>query len=280
MLHPLQILLDDLDKLHYPLYVTEKIDGARCAIIKVSTTKTVPASKAGKLFRNVHVNRLLSGLPVGLDGEIVVSDSPQKCAGTLNAQSASIDGLKYYLFDCINTANYEDRQKDLVDTYNRIIAPNAEWKKHIEIVPNYLVQDAKGVRALFDKTLSKEYPFGEGLVLRDPKGFYRFGRATMKNQLALKLKAVDRKIARVVSIKPLVTHAGTVHKEVGSLRCVCDEFDSEFDVGTGFTDIQRRHLFTTIQRGDFIVFQHKIQGSLNAPCQPVFIKYLGAQNHE
>lgn len=94
----------------------------------------------------------------------------------------------------------------------------------------------------------------EGIMLRDPKGFYKFGRSTLNEQLLIKVKPWHDAEARVIGFVEKKTnnniqtrdelgyakrskHKANLQgcKTLGALKAYSKEF-GDFEIGSGFTE--------------------------------------------
>lgn len=237
----------NLDELTYPIYASFKLDGIRC-----TTPNDLVLSRKLKPIPNKFVQAQLKGMPVGFDGELMVQ-------GNFNHLSSSImsfDGepdFVYFVFDlCDQPANmtFEQRQEKLKE----YVAELGKCLPRVAVVAQRLCTSAEEVRKYYDIAIASGY---EGLILRSPKGLYKEGRSTLKQQWMLKLKPVEDTEAIVSSFTELmhndneavVNEVGDQERNkqqsgmrggdmLGALVCV-DKDGHIVNIGSGFTTEQR-----------------------------------------
>jgi DNA ligase-1 len=132
----------------------------------------------------------------------------------------------------------------------------------------------------------------EGVMVRDPEGLYKFGRATARGGELTKIKRFVDGEAVVVGVEERMHNENpaeedelgntkrSTHQEnmvpagdLGSFVC-CTPDGVRFGVGTGLTSTQRKALWEDRHNlvGKWIKFKHFAQvGVVNAPRFPVFL---------
>lgn len=267
------------ENLTYPKVISPKLDGIRClAFNGIAYTRSL------KPVRNYHVQFLFQKNRLhGFDGELIVgSPTSPDCIRNTTSGVMSFDGVpefKYYIFD-----NWER---------------TVEWQS-INIKPKFLpdfcellehedVFSYEDILKSTDKYLSEGY---EGAMLRDPKGFYKQGRAAEREQTLIKIKKfVDIEVKIVgfdeementnPAIKDNLGHskrskhsANMVRKNrLGALVCSHPDFTDWFPVGSGLDHATKEYIWAN--RNDFYGKYAKIKyfehGTMDAPRHPVFI---------
>lgn len=274
---------EDLEQLQFPLYASAKLDGWRCLI-----KDSIALSRKLKPIRNKFVQSVLGNEKFnGFDGEIIVGppNSPNAMQATTSGLS-SVEGepdFTYHVFD------KWDRQVDF---------HIAGWYPQIgtSIIKPLLQQFITNISELeqFETDcLSQGY---EGVITRSLSSPYKFGRSTTKQQWLLKLKRFQTDEAIIVSTEELMHNANEAttdtlglterssHQEnkvgmgkLGALVCrQLGESKPTFNIGTGFTDLDRQALWATRHSliGKTITFKHFAQtGVLEKPRNPVFISF-------
>lgn len=137
---------------------------------------------------------------VGLDGEFIFG--PPNKATTFNLSTSGCNnamggnGFTFYAFDIWNVAfDADDRYSLLCD---RIGSMPAELRKQIVLVNQMRIGTWCLLEQIYNEKLDDGY---EGLILKNPKGRYKNGRSTLKEQTLLKLKMFDTSEARILSVK-------------------------------------------------------------------------------
>ena len=101
-----------LAKLTFPKLVLPKYDG-----IRVHTNGGRLYSRTGKLIPNVWLQKQLSGLISGLEGEVVVNGNFADTTSCLRSYDKTDFDFRYYLFDSsLSVGDYNDRYMFLVDS--------------------------------------------------------------------------------------------------------------------------------------------------------------------
>lgn len=279
-----------LNTLRYPVLVSEKLDGIRCVI-----KDGVALSRTLKPIRNKYIQSVL-GKPCynGLDGELIIGDPTAKdCMRATNSGVMSIEGtpdFKYFVFDIWDRPgiNY----KNVVQTLEsrRSIYSN---NPHITILSQRLCYNADTLTAYEDNALSAGY---EGLIVRCPNSYYKFGRATQKEGVFYKLKRFTQDEAVVVGYKPLLKNdndaainaLGYTQRSAAmsgkiempllgalTLKALHDGEIVTFDIGTGFTFNERYDLWLERRSliGKIVTYKYFSVGIKEKPRQPVFVSF-------
>ena len=271
-----------LDELKFPLYASTKLDGLRALVID-----GVVYSRSLKPIRNKHVQKLF-GKPEheGFDGELVVGniyakDVFQKTTSGVMSEDGEPD-VKFYVFDLwsLPTLSYESRQRELEEiilngNYDSVVYHMIHKCENKEDVNFYLEHES---------VLG-----GEGLILRNPDGIYKYGRSTPKQQLSVKVKFFEQDEFEVVGFEERMHNSNeqTINElgyasrssakdglvpmnTLGSL--VLKYGDTTFKVGTGFNDQQRKEIWDNKENylGKLASVRYMSVGSKDLPRVPSF----------
>ncbi len=211
-----------VDKLRFPLYVSDKLDGLRCVVMngKALTRSLKPVPN--KFIYNLLSNPLLNGL----DGEIIVgsptaencfhiTQSNVMCKGTVPVN------FTFFVFDWFGQPGLDFCAR--LDMYNNLAnEASLEFDKRgitqITVVPHIqrLCSTWEKIKAYEDYILTAGY---EGLILRSPEGRYKFGRATANEQYMLKLKRFIDDEAEIVGFEELMHNNNEAFKdELGATK--------------------------------------------------------------
>lgn len=269
--------MPSLDELTYPLWASTKLDGIRCLIVN-----GVAVSRALKPIPNKHIQSLLSKPEYeGLDGELMLR------SGDFNSvQSAvmSVEGkpdFYYAVFDYHDmiACNYVNRHSVLW----------TKWVDHDLIKPltQQIVSSSKQLQELYDASIAAGF---EGLILRKPGSFYKFGRSTLREATMLKLKPSNDMEAKVVGFEELLHneneatidnlgHTVRSHENIGKFggdtlgSLVCTLPDGiTFKIGTGF-DAATRHSIWAARDNylhKLVTFKYQELSKYGVPRFPVF----------
>jgi DNA ligase-1 len=225
----------------------------------------------------------------GLDGEIIVgSPTAKDVYRKTNSVVMSQDKVEPFLFFCFDFWN------NLKDTYD-VRMTELEYHLH-RLHPNIIflkphrISDQRELNAYEQQCLLEGY---EGVVLRSMSGQYKYGRTTLKEQNAWKLKRYMDSEAVVVGIaeementneatvnelgrtKRSIHQAGMVGKgTMGALEVRDLVTGVEFNIGTGFDAKDRANLDWI---GKTVKYKYFPVGIKDKPRHPV---YLGLRDME
>src|ERR1044072_5650445 len=275
----------DLDNLKYPVIVQPKLDGIRCIV-----ADGVAYSRRLKLIPNLHISRVLElELLIGemYDGELILKGGAtfQDVASGIMTQEG-IPDFEYVIFDTIdNGIKYSTR-------YNLLRAHIKEQDSdYLSAIYSVEVDSADELRVFETEILEKGY---EGIIIRDPNSPYKFGRSTKKEGYLLKLKRFEDAEAEVIGVETFYHNANPLeYNELGYakhsahntnliplgklgaliVRGTTGQFKGvEFNVGSGFTDEQRRDLWSNLEglKRQIITYKYQKVGSKDKPRCPIF----------
>jgi DNA ligase 1 len=274
----------------FPVLATPKIDGHR-AYRKDDNL----LSRSGKPIRNTTIRRILIELlPNGADGEIVAGEDFQdvgKAVGTSIGSAYYTDTFKFYWFDYVTNPHlpYFERMHQMeqyIQTHQKILSH--EQCTIVPLIPN-LMDNLNQLNAYEEKCLAEGY---EGVMIRNLKGAYKFGRSTMKDGILLKIKRFVDDEAIIIGLEEAIINTNEAFKsELGYAKrsskkdglvnanklgkFVVKKDNMIFKIGTGFTDAQRREFW---EKGDALIgqlvtFKYFPVGIKELPRHPVFLKF-------
>lgn len=182
-------------KLKFPVVVQKKIDGVRGINLEGMLT-----GRSLKLHKNRYATKVFSRPEfVGLDGELTYGSetSPTLCRDTSSALS-TITGepeLTWHVFDFVteNTIDlpYTERLQRL---YSYVFSLN---HPQVKAVPHHYCTTLEEVLSWEDHYLNLGY---EGLILRDPNGKHKSGRATVTKGELLRIKRFSEEDCVVLEV--------------------------------------------------------------------------------
>lgn len=236
----------------FPLLASNKLDGVRATVQNGRLY-----SRALKLIPNKYVQNVF-GLPElnGLDGELILGDPtvPDAYRKTVSAvmTASGCPKVTFHVFDCFCQMPFEMRLElagDMITAFSSGVIRVHHWE-----VMN-------PVHLLNLETLAVEAGY-EGLMIRDPQGPYKQGRSTENEGWLLKLKRFEDAEAEVIGFEEQMhnDNAATVnelghqtrssHKEnlkpagvLGALIVRDVGTAVQFNVGTGFDEVERREIW-------------------------------------
>lgn len=206
----------NLDELVYPLIASNKIDGLRMV---VKDGKLLARSL--KPIMNVNLQKRFNFLAEWsqknntiLDGELYSPSIsfPELSGMCRGFENNLIDDLKFYCFDRIISENFDEpynkREKGIqpiLDLFN---------PEFITKVKSYLVTNPQEVKDLFEKVIADKF---EGLILRSLDGRYKFGRATLKENLMYKCKPFESFDSQITGVVQSTEVDEGVEKKINEL---------------------------------------------------------------
>lgn len=274
---------EDLASLDFPLYASPKIDGVRAIIrghkVLSRSLKPIPNMFVWEQlgFRNYE----------GLDGELVVGpptgmDLMQRTMSGIMSIEGKPD-FTFYVFDVVSSnsgLDFAARQR-LLDVVRR--------GPRVEILQQVLIRDVAQLMEAEQTALDAGY---EGLILRHPRGSYKFGRSTTKEQWMLKLKRWEDSEAEVIGFEEKMHNANaaktnavgrterSTHKAgmvpagtLGNLLCRDVKTGQPVSIGSGLTDAIRATVWHNPAKylGKLVTYKHfAVTGVKDAPRFPIF----------
>lgn len=267
-----------------PVLLSPKLDGIRCLIIDGvavgRSLKPLPNKYVQKIFGRPELN--------GLDGELIVgSPTAKEVFQTTSSGVMSIEGepeVMFHVFDdFIESGGFHRR----LHTAQRRI----KKVKCCTPVDHHMIEVADDLNRWEEDYLALGY---EGVMLRNPIGPYKFGRSTTKEGWLLKVKRFEDAEARVIGFSELMHNANEAKRnELGHLERSSHKANKvgkqmlgalavrdlktgvEFDIGTGFTEDQRRLLWATGDNliGKVVKYKSQPTGVKEKPRFPVFLGF-------
>jgi DNA ligase-1 len=292
----LAALCRDINTLHYPVLVTPKIDGIRCVtlereVIVPNDDGVDVLTRSLKNVPNNFIRQTLSayGLP-NLDGELVVGENFQMSSSGIMSENGQ-PNFTYWIFDLIMP------HLEYVERMHQLCQMGLQNLPHIKILTPTVIDTPAQLLAYEQAMLEMKF---EGVMIRSMTGPYKFGRSTEKQSWLLKLKRFADDEAIIIgheelyrnynesTVGPLGLSERSDHAEnkmpagvLGAFR-VRNRDGVEFNVGSGFTDIQRsvywdkRDAFV----GQWLKYKFQNFGIKTAPRHPVFLGIRDARDSE
>ena len=294
----------DLEKLRFPVIVSPKLDGIRALI-----TPEGPKTRMLKDIPNEFIRKALSDPSLtGFDGEILTytekidPDSPTGITekvddfNTIQGNVMRHDGQPRFKF-----VVFDDFTNDQEPYWKRFMLKQASEIRHdfVRLLPSFTAEDSEELHKYEERFVSQGY---EGMMIRDPRGKYKFGRATSNSQELLKMKRFFDSEATVVGFSERMSnYNAAVRNEVGNLKRskareglvgsnmlgtltvriwikpskTAPYVHREFEIGTGFTDSQRHQLWRERRSliGKTVTFKYQEISKYGVPRFPVFLGF-------
>lgn len=299
---PLLAVDFDADKAVYPYLATPKVDGIRFLMVGGRAL-----SRSFKPIKNAHIQAVLSKhLPDGIDGELTCGDSFGASTSAIMS-SRGQPAFVAWIFDFVTSGDaYRSPGGPLEDplrvAYVTRLARLKEWYGTVAGSLPFqcrVLADPVDITCA-DQVTSASQTFVdqgfEGAILRSPSGRYKCGRATLKENIILKVKDFVDAEAVVIGFVELM-HNGNealpdafgrskrstakAGKEGGGtlgallVKARGDHFpaDTVFKIGTGFDAQQRREIWEHQAKymGALAKYKFMRQGVKDKPRHPTFL---------
>lgn len=280
---------DAPDDIRFPVYASPKIDG-----IRVTVWNGTPLTRALKDVPNHYIRETIkaANLPAVFDGELVVgSPMAHDCINKTTSGVMSREGrpdFMFYVFDYVDQwpIPFYKRAARLAEQTGALQAFHPWFK----VLPQKLIRSPEELAAFEAEQLELGY---EGLIVCNPDALYKHGRSTAKEQGKMKVKRFVDTEAVVIGFYELMhnDNPATVnalghterssHKAnltpmnmLGALICRTPE-GVEFEIGTGFTYLQRTVLWQIRQQliGRLAKYKFFPVGVKDKPRHPVFLAW-------
>lgn len=254
-------------------FIQPKLDGDRLrAIFDAEGRVSLVSSEENERVFFPKIIEALEALglkSIELDGEAYIHGLSHEqihgiCSRSVN-QHPDADTMRFHVFDLIHERVPQDvrlRARDKVLSENK--------SPYIIPVETHLIDSLEDVYRFQDEFLQDEY---EGFILRHPNALYLRRRSIYM----MKFKPKKKDTYLIVGF---VEGEGKYVGMLGALQCESnDGSGTPFQVGTGFSDDQRRELwkqrFTLQGRWCEVKYQN-ITSAGHVPRHPVFVSILEA----
>jgi len=261
----------------YPCYIQPKFDGIRCVAID-----GVAYSRKMKPIPNKYIQQWFMDNNVhGLDGELMVVGDFNSVQSAVMSEDGEPD-FYYMVYD------YWDSNKGYTERLSQLrhMLLENDYGAVIFAANTLVVDDADEAIRLTANFVNEGM---EGAMLRSVDGKYKQGRSTMKEGYLLKVKTFLDDEAKVIGFEEKMTN--TNDKEVdergyskrsskkeglvpantlGSLQVQWN--DVVFNIGSGFTDEQRKDIWDNQDKylGKLVTFKYQELSSYGVPRFPVW----------
>lgn len=272
--------------LTYPLAASIKLDGIRCLRVDNKTL-----SRSFKEIPNRHIQKLMSSLPNGLDGELITvsEDGSIKEFSKIQSDIMSEDGEPDFIFkifdyvkSSLNTP-YIQRIEDL-----KLLSAN--MPQFCALVLPRIVHDQQELLSYEEEVLKDGH---EGIMTRKLDGPYKCGRSSFREQFLVKIKRFVDSEAVIVGFEERLHNvneaeldelghtkrssakAGLVPANTLGTLLVKDVHDGrEFGIGTGkgLDDALRKTMWENRERyiGKIVKYRYQEVGVKELPRIPSF----------
>lgn len=306
----------NLDEIKYPIMASYKLDGIRCIfkegqilsrslkpiVNKQLKEKFEPLRKYSEDHQCILDGEIYSPiLPFqGISSCVMTQDFEDKKAikkwaeiqeefGLDVSREQALDSLKFYCFDYVDDGMlldiYFDARYELVNT------KLTDYDDILVSVHHDLFQCKEEIEAYFESALNNGF---EGLILRDPKGKYKFGRGTLKEGIIYKVKpyrTFDAEITGVVQSTVVDPNAEKTINELGrsvtskkkddriliekASAFYVDYEGKELKVVLAMTDKEKEAVWANKDEfiGRTIEYKGMLIGAKDVPRHPVMVRF-------
>lgn len=273
--------------LTFPVYASAKLDGVRAVI-----QHGLCLSRKMIQIPNEYIQSVLGADRLnGLDGELTVGpanapDVMQRTMSAVMTRSGKPDFV-YWVFDFWTAPDMPFCER--LQIMERAERDNVFGMSNIQPLRQTLIHTASELAAYERATLEMGF---EGVMVRKPRGLYKYGRSTAKEAHLLKVKRFVDGEATVIGFTELmhngneasVDNTGASKRStnsegmmpmntLGALNVIDLVTGITFSIGTGFKETERQHIWDTRDSylGKLAVYKHFDQtGVKDAPRFPVF----------
>jgi DNA ligase-1 len=279
---PLLAAKFEKDSAKYPYLGSPKIDGLRCLMVNGKAL-----SRTFKPIRNKYTQEILSkNLPNGIDCELTCGTNFQdSTSGIMTIEG--VPNFTAWVFDYIEENRdgilpYEKRLEEL-----HSLKLNFPWMK---ILAGKLLRNYDELVEYEEECLAAGF---EGIIVRDPLGEYKFGRATVRENIILKVKRFLDDEAEIIGFDELMTNENEALKDAfgrtkrsssqagkygaGTLGKVLvrNKDGIEFGIGSGFDEATRSKIWHNKMEylGKMVKYKYLPYGTLDRPRHPVFLQF-------
>lgn len=274
----------DLDKLKFPLLASPKLDGIRAAVVDGKLL-----SRSLKQIPNRNIFKALSKLHYsGLDGELIVGYPTDK--DVYRNTTSGVMGVtgepkwSYYVFDDFSCEFEFDTRLGRAKTRIQQMHTEQDANETVHLHEHKWIENADELLKYEGECVGLGY---EGLILRAPRGPYKFGRSTPNEGWMLKLKRFEDSEAEVLGIEEEMHNANTAETNelgrtkrstakaglvgkgtMGALIVRDVKTGVEFNIGSGFTAHDRAEAW---KPGELVKYKFFPVGVKDKPRHPVFL---------
>lgn len=289
----------DLDTLKFPVLASPKLDGIRAVMRSTHKTGQWPTgglkTRSLKDIPNEFIRDVARRLfPFGYDGELMTYtdgklDSFSDVSSKVMSKAGEPD-FRFHVFDQSDLWNMEfhERLNSIERDFIGLERQGSEVNKYLERVAHEWITDIRGLMDYEERMVKAKW---EGIMLRDPKGLYKFGRSTTKEGILLKMKRFHDAEAVVVDmVERQINNNEQFRDELGRAKrstakegkvpagdlgaLVCEYNGVRFELGTGFTASQRvAFWYANRVIGQKVKFKYQELSKDNVPRFPVFLGF-------
>ena len=282
----LAVACEDLTQVGYPVYLSEKLDGIRMSVhggvCMSRSMKPIPSKAVQTKFGKPEYEGFDCEIVYGhKNAKDVFNKSTRCCMSVELPDDFEVDQIKFFVFDKIGDAPYEERYSNLITGWPEVTG--------VYKLRNQLVNSAEEVAEIEKGFLEVG---AEGVILRSLTGTYKQGRSTLKEGYLLKVKQFSDSECIVLGFEEKMHNANEAtvgelgqtkrssHQDnmvpmntLGSLHVRDLVTGVDFHIGTGFNDQQRKEIWDNKEGwlSKIVKYSHFEAGAKDKPRFPVFL---------
>lgn len=280
------------DQMKFPLLGSLKLDGMRCIVhdgtLYSRTWKPIPNPMLLELLKDIL--QFSKDEHFVYDGELY---SPkcnfQEVIGALRRSYGDLPaGTAYFMFDHMTVTQWDKGNAPLYQArYDELVQHKFPGTV---VLKQTLYSSWEEVEPAFNAIVESG---GEGMILRSPKGVYKHGRCTIRENNMFKMKLFDEQDAKIVGVEQGTENIGervlnafgrhetTAKKDDRKLIealgafVVVNEAGVEFSIGSGYTALQRAEYWKNRKKliGTWLKYKSVTVGVKDKPRFPVFLGF-------
>jgi DNA ligase-1 len=215
----------ELRKIPLPVIASYKMDGIRCLFYKgnMYTSSLKSFQNKNVLARFEHLRKLSEDRNILIDGELMAKSMEfNDLSGMIRSFSGEVpDDLYFYAFDMVINDDFEEPFEQRIKHLDRM-----EEHKYLKVLPQIVCNTYEEIEALYEKAIA----FGncDGLMLRNPVGRYKLGRATNKQNIIFKLKPYITEDSKIIGVIQATEVREGAEKKINELgRSVTSKLKSD-----------------------------------------------------
>lgn len=255
-----------------PYIVQPKYDGIRCraipSVTQLDNNYILLSSEENILYSVPHINSSLSisRLQAEFDGELYIHGENFETIVSITKRTVNLHPdshrVEFHIFDIVNELP-QMRRTILLESLRDLNLP------YIKISPFWLCESLDEITRVYDNIVRLGY---EGIIVRHLDAPYERKRSTW----IMKFKPKKSDSYKIIGYVEEMSIEGNPKGRLGALICESGNGDS-FNVGTGFTEDQRKQLWDIkgMLPGMYckIKYQHITSGR-KVPRFPVYVQLL------
>ncbi len=280
----------------YPVCASVKLDG-----IRAYTKDRYVMSRSNKYIPNLHIQRTLDKFKLvsGLDGELITyTEGKMDPYNTVQSKVMTKGGtpeFKFFVFDQLakiaghQTEPSHEFQRRYYYLLNYASSLPAEVRQVVDVLYQEELKTREEVEAYETHALAAGY---EGVMLKNPLGRYKLGRATVLDNLIHKLVQWQTDEAIITGYEEQLENTNDFDEQgkrtkhlsgmkpkgtLGVILCTDLKTGQQLSIGTGvgLTAKLKQHMYDNFAKykGKTLKYKHKLVGQKDLPRQPIMVGF-------